>query len=154
MSVDVNTFLRTPSGPIPIAEVQRYDGQVNYVEGSIVLDVDGCELLSHDLWDDVNWLWPFVVQAVDEALRTGFGEFYFPDQPILFEDVSKGDPDRLAEQAMGLLADVMDSPEATEEQARQAGIIGMAAATSLEDDISVADLSADGDPEAVGGGQA
>ncbi len=70
------------------------------------------------------------------------------------ENVSKGDPDRLAEQAMGLLADVMDSPEATEEQARQAGIIGMAAASSLEDDISVADMSDDEDPEAVGGGQA
>lgn len=85
MSVEVTTFLRTPSGPIPIAAVQRYDGEAAWVPGSIVLSVDGVDLLSHDLWDDVNWLWPFVVQAVDEGLRTGSGERYFPDQPILFQ---------------------------------------------------------------------
>ncbi len=90
MSVEVKTYLRTPSGPVHIVDVQRYDGDAAWVPGSIVLNVDGVELLSHDLWDDVNWLWPLVVQAVDESLRTGSGERYFPDQPILFGAKSQG----------------------------------------------------------------
>ncbi|MEI8407153.1 MULTISPECIES: hypothetical protein [unclassified Kribbella] len=55
-----------------------------------MLIVDGVEVLSLDLWDDVNWLWPYVVQALDDCRRTGTGERYFPDQPILFRAKTVG----------------------------------------------------------------
>ncbi|MBO3102138.1 hypothetical protein KG102_15675 [Cellulomonas fengjieae] len=46
--------------------------------------MDGVELLGPELWDDVNWLWPFVVQALDECRQSGSGKRYFPDQPVAF----------------------------------------------------------------------
>lgn len=52
--------------------------------GAISLTVDGVELLGPELWDDVNWLWPFVILALDECRRSGAGQRYFPDQPIEF----------------------------------------------------------------------
>ncbi|WP_157489044.1 hypothetical protein [Pseudofrankia sp. DC12] len=63
-----------------------------YVPGAISLMIDGSEVLGTDLWDDVNWLWPFVVRAFDECRRKGVGRRGFPDQPITFkvEKVWKG----------------------------------------------------------------
>ncbi len=55
-----------------------------YVDGAIVLEVAGIAVLSLELWDDIDWLWPFVVQAFDDCRRLGAGERYFPSQPLLF----------------------------------------------------------------------
>jgi hypothetical protein len=56
-----------------------------YVPGAVSLIVDGVDVLETDLWDDVNWLWPFIVQALDDGRRTGSGRRAFPDQPIRFK---------------------------------------------------------------------
>lgn len=82
--VVVETYLRDGGGAFtPVAEVVRYDGDQRHVPGAIELVVDGQPVLDRELWDDVDWLWPLVVQAVDDGLRTGVGERWFPDQPIL-----------------------------------------------------------------------
>ena len=57
----------------------------NMCPGAISLVVDGTDVPGRDLWDDVNWLWPLVVQALDECRRTGSGKRGFPDQPISFK---------------------------------------------------------------------
>ncbi|MFI6680468.1 hypothetical protein [Kribbella sp. NPDC050470] len=58
---------------LPIQEAQRYDGDGVYVPGAASLVIDGVEVLGIDLWDDVNWLWPFIVQALDDCRRAGAG---------------------------------------------------------------------------------
>lgn len=59
-------------------------GDGEYVQGAIRLVVDDVEVLSTDLWTDVNWLWPLVVDVLDGYRRTGEGSVLFPDQPITF----------------------------------------------------------------------
>jgi hypothetical protein len=83
--VQAQTFVRSGEGFLPVSEVARYDGDCYYVPGALSLIIDGAEMLGTDLWDDVNWLWPLVVQALDECRRTGFGRRGFPDQPISFK---------------------------------------------------------------------
>ena len=61
-----------------------HDGACDYVPGAISLTVDGAELLGDGLWDDVNWLWPGIVGALEECRRSGSGTSWFPDQPIVF----------------------------------------------------------------------
>lgn len=81
--VEVRSFVRVGEGSfLAIGEVPRLAGDCMYVPGAISLVVDGVELFGLDLWDDVNWLWPLMVQALDECRQTGSGKRGFPDQPI------------------------------------------------------------------------
>jgi hypothetical protein len=89
MTVSIESLLRVSGDRFErISAIERYRGDPRHVEGAILLSVNDVEVLSSDLWDDVNWLWPFVIQAADEARREGAGQTYFPDQPIL--SVSSG----------------------------------------------------------------
>ncbi|GEL98530.1 hypothetical protein [Cellulomonas terrae] len=83
--VRVESYVRVQGAFRPIRSVQRYDDSTEHVPGAISLLVDEVELLGVELWDDVNWLWPYVVKALDDCRRTGSGKRYFPDQPIAFE---------------------------------------------------------------------
>ena len=89
MSVVVTSWLRDPSeGFVPFGSVPP--PRCEYIEGAIILEVEGVEVLSLELWDDMDWLWPFVVQALDDCRRLGEGERDFPDQPLLFRAEALG----------------------------------------------------------------
>lgn len=80
--VEITTYVRLDGRFIPITDVDSHDGSCDYLPGAIRFAVDGVELLGVDLWDDVNWLWPLVIQMLDDYKRTGAGKRFFPDQPI------------------------------------------------------------------------
>lgn len=85
MALSIQSFIRTgPDQFVAIAEAERWRGSSNHIEGAIVMTLDGVEVLGLDLWDDLNWLWRYVVKAAADARSTGAGETYFPDQPLLF----------------------------------------------------------------------
>lgn len=92
MGIAVETYLRSEAGTFTrVAEVARHTGDDRHVPGAIELVVDGQPVLDRELWDDVDWLWPFVVQALDDCLTSGVGERWFPDQPILFRVEAAGE---------------------------------------------------------------
>lgn len=80
--VAVESYVRVDGEFRPIREAERHDESCTWVPGAISLTVDGVELFGVRLWDDVNWLWPLVVQALDECRRSGAGQTAFPDQEI------------------------------------------------------------------------
>jgi len=91
MSVVVTSWLGDPSeGFAPFGSTRP--ARCEYIDGAIVLEVAGVEVLSLEMWDDIDWLWPFVVQALDECKRLGVGERYFPSQPLLFRAEWLGSP--------------------------------------------------------------
>lgn len=95
MSVEIETLLRSSSGEFTrVGDVDRYAGDERHVSGAIEFVVNGQHLLDQELWDDVDWLWPYVIQAIDEGVASGVGERYFPDQPILFR-VERASENRL-----------------------------------------------------------
>ena len=62
--VIVKSFLRDAEGSFEgVSSVSGFSGDCRYVSGAISFKVDGAELLGPELWDDVNWLWPLVVQV-------------------------------------------------------------------------------------------
>lgn len=83
--VRIQSYVRIGGDFHPIEDVKRYDGDPDYVPGAVSLVVDDVELMGVDLWDDINWLWPLMVQAVDDCRRRGAGKRGFPDQPISFK---------------------------------------------------------------------
>ncbi|EHR52035.1 hypothetical protein SacmaDRAFT_3831 [Saccharomonospora marina XMU15] len=88
--VKIATLVRLETGFVSVDNLERYDGDPEHVAGAISLVIDGTELLGADLWDDVNWLWPLIVHALDDYRRTGSGKCGFPDQPIAFSAESAG----------------------------------------------------------------
>ena len=82
--IRVESYVRSGEDFLPVQKVGRYAGDCMYMPGAISFVVDEVELMGVDLWDDVNWLWPLVIQALDDCRRTGSGKRGFPDQPISF----------------------------------------------------------------------
>lgn len=81
-TIEIETFIRVAGKFVPVADVTRYQGARNYVEGAISLTIDDTEVFGLDLWDDVNWLWPLVIQAFEDCRNSGLGKRWFPDQPL------------------------------------------------------------------------
>ncbi len=85
MPVIISSHLRGKRGVFTnIRDVKRYDGDQHYVEGAVVITIDGYPLMTQEHWDDIDMLWALMVQAADACRTTGAGETYFPDQPLLF----------------------------------------------------------------------
>ncbi|MFC8733965.1 hypothetical protein ACFT5B_16055 [Luteimicrobium sp. NPDC057192] len=86
MTIDIVSFIKSDDGSFErVEDAHEYHGDSDYVEGAISFVVDGVELFGLELWDDVNWLWPLLVHALDDYRRTGLGQRSFPDQPIYFK---------------------------------------------------------------------
>ena len=95
-TVNINSYLRLNDGHfIPFDDVDSYSGDCQYVPGAIVFAIGSVEVLSLALWDDINWLWPYVVQALDECRRNGHGQRFFPDQPLRFRAEALGSSGQL-----------------------------------------------------------
>lgn len=89
--IDVRSYLRVNDGKfVPFEDVEAFSGDCRWVPGAIVFRIGDTEVLSLELWDDINWLWPYVVQALDDCRRVGEGERFFPSQPLRFRAESLG----------------------------------------------------------------
>jgi hypothetical protein len=78
---NVWTFLRQDGEFVELAEARPVARQ-DYVEGAIVLEIDGEPVLDVDTWDDVNWLWSFLVDAIEDVRVGKAHTLRFPDQPL------------------------------------------------------------------------
>lgn len=84
-SVTVASHLRTITGDfIPIAQVESYDGDCDHMAGAVVISSRIGEFMTTAMWDDLNWIWPLLVQALDEARTHETGMRWFPGQPLKF----------------------------------------------------------------------
>lgn len=54
----------------------------DYLNGAITLKYFEQTLLDATLWDLVDQLWAYILNVLDDLLNTGYGETYFPDQPV------------------------------------------------------------------------
>jgi hypothetical protein len=75
------TFIRQDDEFVELSEARPVAKQ-DYVEGAIVLEIDGEAVLDVDTWDDVNWLWSFLVDAIDGVRAGKAHTLRFPDQPL------------------------------------------------------------------------
>lgn len=75
------TFIRQDGRFVELSEARPVANQ-DYVEGAIVLQIDGESVLGFDTWDDVNWLWSFLVDAIDDVRAGRAHSLMFPDQPL------------------------------------------------------------------------
>lgn len=57
----------------------------NYLNGVIYLEYIGQPLMDYSLWDLVDQLWEYILNVIEDFLKTSKGSTYFPDQPLKLE---------------------------------------------------------------------
>ncbi|RSZ55312.1 hypothetical protein HF313_06380 [Massilia atriviolacea] len=80
----VKTVLKKGQAFIPIEEWTGRVDDSDYVGGALVLSLDGLILLDETLWDDINWLWPYIADGLPDLLDGKDWKTGFPDQPVTF----------------------------------------------------------------------
>ncbi|MGG3065627.1 hypothetical protein ABEO83_04120 [Bacillus glycinifermentans] len=54
----------------------------DYLEGAIIIKFNDQILMDVTTWDLVDDLWAYLLNVIENVLNTGYGETYFPDQPL------------------------------------------------------------------------
>jgi hypothetical protein len=81
--ISIRTLLRSSAGDfIPLEDLPATSGDAFYVEGAIELRIDHKPIMGVREWDDVNHLWGYIGNMIDELRNSPTVETYFPSQPI------------------------------------------------------------------------
>ncbi|MBA8824347.1 hypothetical protein FHX42_001694 [Saccharopolyspora lacisalsi] len=90
--VVVQTLIRSRDGSFRSLDESGESRQGEYVEGAIVLTAWGTEILDTGVWDDVDYLWSYISDIVNDLIEGRGSCTCFPDQPIKlsFENVPRG----------------------------------------------------------------
>ncbi|MEJ7713449.1 MAG: hypothetical protein WKF84_27300 [Pyrinomonadaceae bacterium] len=80
--VKVESYLKVGDTFVLISEFEGRVPDPMYVEGAIELEMNGVKVLSLELWDDINYLWPYVAGGLLEITKEQEWSTDFPDQPI------------------------------------------------------------------------
>lgn len=80
--IRVESYLKVGNDFVPIAEFKGRVKDPEYVEGAIEVEIDGVKVLTLELWDDINWLWPYIANSLEELATEQTASTSFPDQPI------------------------------------------------------------------------
>jgi hypothetical protein len=81
-TIEVATFAKVGERFVPIGQFQGPIDDPEHFEGAIELYIEGQMVSSMPYWDDVNYLWDFLVQGVEKLARGEEWSTNWPDQPI------------------------------------------------------------------------
>ncbi|EQA72841.1 hypothetical protein [Leptospira noguchii] len=85
--INIKTYLRIDDDYIPIEEffgkIEDIE-DIQYTTGSVELTINYVKIIEKTLWDNVNHLWPYIINAIEELLVEDQKEakLSYPDQPI------------------------------------------------------------------------
>lgn len=89
--IEVGSLLKIDEGFVAIGEYHGAISEPDYVEGVMMLAVDGVVLLDERDWDLIDLLWHYVITVLEDLARSGSGETMFPDQQVVLRFERLGD---------------------------------------------------------------
>ncbi|MGN5954030.1 hypothetical protein ACP6L2_05375 [Sphingobacterium lactis] len=54
----------------------------DYITGAIIMKYNDQTILDYSDWDDLNYFWPYFIDALDELLENNNSKFSFPSQAL------------------------------------------------------------------------
>lgn len=87
--VSVETYFGTPGKFLAMADWRLPPSDPSYIEGAIVLRINGIQVLGLEEWDDVNWLWSYIINVLEDLDSRPEASTDFPDQPLLLKFVRR-----------------------------------------------------------------
>ncbi|GIW98767.1 MAG: hypothetical protein KatS3mg111_2100 [Pirellulaceae bacterium] len=87
----VKSYFKIDDRFIPVETFSGEFPDKNYIDGAIVLTIDGQEIFTFEHWDLVDQLWCYIADGIGKLREGEDFETYFPDQPLLlrFELINK-----------------------------------------------------------------
>lgn len=83
--VHVRSFLRTKGRKGVLVPIDEWSSPLrgrHYIEGALELTIGGKPVVTQDMWDDLDFLWPMVIKGLEELTNQGSASVWFPDQPL------------------------------------------------------------------------
>lgn len=80
--IDVRSYLKSGA---KFVDVESFDGNIkdpDYIDGALVLSVNGIELVNVKMWDLIDQLWVYLVDGLELVSQGKEFKTYFPDQAI------------------------------------------------------------------------
>lgn len=122
MSVHIRSLLRKKDGSF--TPVQAWEGPIGdseYLEGALELTVNRVPLMTTVMWDYIDELWAYIINALEELVSSESVSAYFPDQPIEFT-MKKTSPGRI-HVSIGSRSGKFDNSTQVQEQQFARGLI-------------------------------
>ncbi|WOZ77715.1 hypothetical protein [Kosakonia sacchari] len=80
--IEVASYIKHKKKFINIFEFEGVIDDPNYIEGGLILNVNGVELINLEMWDYIDQLWAYISTGLNLAAEDKEFETNFPDQPI------------------------------------------------------------------------
>lgn len=80
--IEVASYIKHKKKFINIFEFEGVIDDPNYIEGGVILNVNGVELINLEMWDYIDQLWAYISTGLNLAAEDKEFETNFPDQPI------------------------------------------------------------------------
>ncbi len=77
----IESYLKRPS--VKIDSLVKLDCMPDdYLEGVLYLEYNGSVFMDFTHWDIIDQLWAYMLNLIEDYIKTEKAEVYFPDQPI------------------------------------------------------------------------
>lgn len=80
--IEVKSYIKHKKAFIDVFEFDGVIADPDYIEGGLVLQVNGIELINLEMWDYIDQLWAYIATGLKEVSENKEFETNFPDQPI------------------------------------------------------------------------
>lgn len=83
MSIIIESYLRKEDGEfLPIQSWIDPIPDHDYLEGALKLIINGTPIMTLTMWDYIDELWAYIINALQKFTLDDSVHIYFPDQPI------------------------------------------------------------------------
>lgn len=80
--IEIKSYIKYKKVFIDIFEFDGVIADSNYIEGGLVLTINGVELINLEMWDYIDQLWAYISTGLKAVSENKEFETNFPDQPI------------------------------------------------------------------------
>lgn len=83
--VHVRSFLRTERRKGTLVPIEDWSSSLrgrHFIEGAVELTIGGKPVVTQEMWDDIDFLWPMIIKGLEELATRGSASVWFPDQPL------------------------------------------------------------------------
>ncbi|ACX86902.1 hypothetical protein [Pectobacterium parmentieri] len=80
--MNVDSFISVGDGFVSVSEFKGKIKCSGYIDGAMSLTINYVEIINISMWDYIDQLWIYILNALFDLANGHDVEFYFPDQPI------------------------------------------------------------------------
>lgn len=80
--MNVDSFIKVGDGFVNVNEFKGRVKKSDYIDGAMSLTINYVEVINISMWDYIDQLWIYTLNALIDFDTGDDVEFYFPDQPI------------------------------------------------------------------------